>query len=104
MTEEECLTHSYAIGIPAFISKPEYIRRIRLFACATCRRLWHLLPDQCQRGVVIAELHADGQAADEDLAAAQREAFGVHIHSILSDKAKSGAADAVYKACAPSGH
>src|SRR5260221_287687 len=35
-------------------------RRLRLFACACCRRIWDLLPDeQFQRGIQVAEWFAE---------------------------------------------
>jgi hypothetical protein len=46
-------------------------RRLRLYACASCRRLWHLFPDERPRRLVeVAERFADGQAGKEELAAA----------------------------------
>ncbi len=53
-------------------------RKLRLFACACCRRIWHLLPrcvmigeeerEVCRHALVTAESYADGQAAQDDLA------------------------------------
>jgi hypothetical protein len=105
MTEAEWLAHMYAPNLPTLLTKPENVRRIRLFACASCRRLWHILPERGQQALLIAEQHADGKASHEDLAAAKDEAFRVSIESTLTDKAKSRAAGFVYNACAPSeGH
>jgi hypothetical protein len=46
-------------------------RRLRLFLCAAVRRVWHVLPDEVSRTAVeVAERFADGQAGQDELAAA----------------------------------
>lgn len=46
-------------------------RKLRLFACACCRRIWDRIPEQCSRQAVqISENYADGGADDEELEAA----------------------------------
>jgi hypothetical protein len=42
-------------------------RKLRLLACAGCRRIWHLLGETSQRAVAIGEQFADGLATWEDL-------------------------------------
>ncbi len=51
------------------VAGPASNRKLRLFACACCRRIWHLLPEAvCRDAVALAERYADGLATDEELA------------------------------------
>lgn len=43
-------------------------RKLRLFTCACCRRIWPLLANgRDRRGVEVAELHADGRATAREV-------------------------------------
>ena len=45
-------------------------RKLRLFAVARCRQIWHLLPEDVQSIVDMSEWFADGQATVHELEAA----------------------------------
>jgi hypothetical protein len=51
-------------------------RKLRLFACACCRSVWHLLKEGCLRlAVNLAEQFADSKASAEELAVASEAAW-----------------------------
>src|SRR5947209_16614242 len=50
-------------------------RQLRLFACACCRRAWHLLPERrLVRALQTCERYAEGLADDAERSAARAEA------------------------------
>jgi hypothetical protein len=50
-------------------------RKVRLFMCACCRRVWHLFRDKrCQHAVEAAEGLSDGSTSDDEMNEAQEEA------------------------------
>lgn len=86
-------------------------RKLRLFACACCRRIWHLLDHEpSRRAVETAEQFADGLLPAEQLARARADARQVTWEAIqrvrsewsmsrINERAR-GAWVAVWAACA----
>lgn len=84
MTEGEWLAGTDPAPMLAFLRGRASDRKLRLFAVACCRRIWHLLVAEvevwhrdeaafwhrCQEAVLLAEQFADGKATAEQLAAA----------------------------------
>src|SRR5262245_36112212 len=72
MTEAEWLTSADPEKMLAFLSGKVNDRKLRLFACACCRRLWPFLTDpRSRRALAVAEAYADGEAGDEALRIAE---------------------------------
>jgi hypothetical protein len=75
MDEEKWLCWHYPWDLLTFLSGTASDRKLRLFVCACCRRIWHLLSDERSRTAVeVAERFADGWATDEELLLAQQGA------------------------------
>lgn len=75
MTEAEWLASTDRDEMLAFAHAQAGARKLRLFACACCRRIWHHLPDEHSRQVVqVAERFADGLASMQELAVARNSA------------------------------
>jgi hypothetical protein len=73
MTQEQWLSCREPVPLLRFLlgAGRASERKLRLFACACCRRIWDLLPDPRNRDLVAAvEDHPDGTFDDPDLDAA----------------------------------
>jgi hypothetical protein len=60
----------------AFPNETTSNRKLRLFSCACCRRIWQLLTDEGRRAVELSELYADGLGTKEETEAAGRAVLG----------------------------
>jgi hypothetical protein len=52
-------------------------RKLRLWACACCRRIWRLMNERARGAVETSERFADGKARMRDLKAAYEQTTGV---------------------------
>ena len=73
-------------------------RKLRLFAVACCRRVWHLLPEESQTAAEVAERYADGLATQDELHNARRVALRTASGVYDAVWAASGAMGSVVKA------
>ena len=74
MTEQEWLTSKDPTAMLKHLEYhhgDNYDRKLRLFACACCRRIWDEIPSSRSRNAVeVAERYADGFATEEELGSA----------------------------------
>jgi hypothetical protein len=76
VTEAEWLACADLIPLLEALPDPSQERKLRLFACACARSVWHHLDDERSRKAVeVAERFADGQAATAQAVAAGRAAL-----------------------------
>jgi hypothetical protein len=75
MTEGEWLAGGRPEPLLAELATTLTDRQLRLFVCACCRHIWHLLPDRrLQLAVELAERYAEGQCNDAELVIAHAAA------------------------------
>jgi hypothetical protein len=82
MTEAEWLTCASPERMLSFVETRLSEREARLFGVACCRRIWHLLKEQDQDVVEIAERFADGEVDRAELDAAAESAWSASSHSL----------------------
>jgi hypothetical protein len=73
MTESEWLTTDDPRRMLRYLEHGSFERRLRLFAVACVRRIWHLIDDERLVGMLeLAERHADGDVPARQMLAAQK--------------------------------
>ena len=104
MTEQEWLACTDPKAMLVFLHGKTSERKLRLFAVACCRRVWHLAPHDDSRGAVeAAERFADGGGMAADLRHAHLPAVQVFYDLREGRQADREAARAACSAAAESG-
>ncbi len=86
MTEAEWLACTDPDLMLKFLRDKASERKLRLLACACCRRVWHLLTDgRSRNALVTCEPYADGLTTKAALVTARREAGEAMMAVITSD-------------------
>jgi hypothetical protein len=102
MTEAEWLACSDLDELLTFLRDKAVERKLRLFAVACCRRIWHRLPDlRSRRAVETAELFLEGRATVEELETACRGAEAAQLDARQRNWFHSGEYAAVALALMP---
>jgi hypothetical protein len=82
MTEADWLSYTDPARMVAFVGDKVSSRKLRLFACACCRRIWDLLADpRSRKAVETAERFADGLATPRQLRAAKAAAMSASLEA-----------------------
>lgn len=102
MTEAEWLSCNDPERLLEFLRGKVSERKLRLFACACCRRIWFLLRPSGRRAVEVAEQFADGAAGPREATAARTRVLpedGGRKSLSSAASAASEAHKAAYYAC-----
>jgi hypothetical protein len=99
MTEEEWLSAVNPRPMLVQIRGQTSERKLRLFACGCCRRVWHLLGDvRNLRAVEIAEQFADGVVANQPLDDANETSYAVYANTSAPGTGFADSAEGISRA------
>jgi hypothetical protein len=84
MTEDEWLACQDIRTLLEYLTERASGRKFRLFGCACCRRIRHLLNDQARHAVSVAERYADGLATEDGVEAARRDMISCRTQTALT--------------------
>jgi hypothetical protein len=78
MTEADWLTNTDPNALLGYMRGRVNDRKLRLFACACCYRIWHLLEEErCRTAAEMADRFAEGRCTQLELARAYDAAVDV---------------------------
>src|SRR5438105_3621748 len=94
MTEEEWQDSTDPAAMLKLAGDRASDRKLRLFACACCRRIWLLLPDDdCRDAVEIAEAFAEGLIDVEAVRSAEGAGY------VYDDSPHEAVGGAIFQLC-----
>jgi hypothetical protein len=100
MTESEWLTSADPDAMLKAVGRRLSARKKRLFACACCRRILHLIPDaRAREALEVSERFADSAATRTQLAAACSMAWEAYEEAMSAEAPEEPFAEAVEAAC-----
>ena len=85
MTEAEWLAGTNLRSALKYLRRSPGDRKLRLFLCECCRRVWNLLGEKCREAVETAKRFADGLVSVEEMtmvriaAKTDRKCYGVYF-------------------------
>lgn len=101
MTEQEWLECAEPEKMLAYIGAKASDRKLRLFAVACCRRIWHLITaEQARRAVALSEQYADQEVSLYELSLAASNAM-LHVDKCYRADRPDGGAYAAYSTASP---
>jgi hypothetical protein len=78
MTEADWLDGTNLDAMLSYLQGKASDRKLRLVACAACRRIWHVIQaEESRQAVEVSERYADGQASARELKAARKAAVRI---------------------------
>jgi hypothetical protein len=88
MTEAEWLAANDPTPLLEFLRGKVSDRKLRLFAVACCRKVWHLLlGEQSRHAAEVTERFADGEASEQELWDARSNAWEFADYLVHNDEA-----------------
>jgi hypothetical protein len=85
MTEQEWLQAANPWKMLAFLEDKASGRKLQLFACACCRRVWYLLADERHRKAVeVAERLSDGIATVDEVGETYKEVSRISLDGSIN--------------------
>jgi len=80
VTEAEWLTATDTFLMLGFLQEKASDRKVRLFGCECCRRLWHLMPVQGREAIVLSERFADESKFRDELVRVSQDVGWLSSH------------------------